>query len=256
MIQIGCNYSKELIELLKEETIEVDWVKLANENSYDEQYKHVAGIRPCLFHIVPCVLSDTHLNGWNINRLNQSIFECKSPHVGVHFRGALNNNDDNIDREKIKKHVVLKIREWKKVVQCEYLIENMPLNRLPAEQHILTEPSFIKEVCEEAEIGLLLDISHLKVSAHYLGMTENEYLHNLPLYLVREIHVNGPRKKSDGYFDAHESMREEDFTFLEEVLKVTNPRIVTLEYGGDEKKKTCADTLADQLDKIKVLIEM
>jgi uncharacterized protein (UPF0276 family) len=253
MIQIGCNYSHELIELLKEEAIEIDWIKLANEHSYDDQFQHVDGIRPCLFHIVPCTLSHKHLNGWNINRVNQSIHECKSPHVGVHFRGALDNYNN---RELIKKYVVKKIREWKSIVKCEYLIENMALNRLPSEQHILTEPSFIKEVCEEAEIGLLLDISHLKVSAYYLGMTENEYLHKLPLYLVREIHVNGPRKNSDGYFDAHESMRKEDYTFLEEVLKVTKPRIVTLEYGGDEEKKTCSAILTDQLSKIKILINL
>lgn len=252
MIQIGCNYSKELIELLKEEAVEVDWVKLANENCYDEQFKHVAGIKPCLFHIVPCVLNDTHLPGWHIDRVNQSINDCQSPHVGVHLRGNLNFTD----RDLIKKHVVHKIKEWKKVIDCEYLIENMPLNRLPNEQHILTEPSFIKAVCEEAEIGLLLDISHLKVSAHYLGMTENEYLHKLPLDLVREIHVNGPRKNSEGYFDAHESMREEDFIFLKAVLDITNPRIVTLEYGGDEKKDTSKIVLADQLIKIKLLTEL
>jgi len=251
MIQIGCNYSKELIDLLREEAINVDWIKLANENRYNDQFKAIDGIRPILFHLAPSALSDSCLKGWDIKRVNQSILECKSPHVGAHFRGSL---DIHLDRAKLKQYVVEKIDEWKKAVECEYLIENMALNRLPVEQHILTDPNFIKDICEDSEIGLLLDLSHLKVSAYYLGMTENEYLNHLPLEKVKEIHINGPRKTSSEYYDAHEFMREEDYTFLEEVLKVTQPRIITLEYGGDEEKVTSKEALIMQINRIRQII--
>ena len=43
-------------------------------------------------------------------------------------------------------------------------------------------------------------------------------------------------KISDSSRDAHLNMRKEDFAFLETALSFTNPRIVTLEYGSEEKR--------------------
>ena len=47
-------------------------------------------------------------------------------------------------------------------------------------------------------------------------------------------------------------MREEDYTFLEEVLSLTQPNIVTLEYGGirDEGIETDIDLLRTQLENL------
>ena len=53
----------------------------------------------------------------------------------------------------------------------------------------------------------------------------------LPLDLVKEIHAVG-QETEVGLRDNHLQMNEEDYEILEFVFKMTNPNVVTLEYGG------------------------
>lgn len=257
MIQLGCNYSEELIELIEREEVEVNWIKLANETLYDTQFKAIESIRPGLFHIVPYVLGDKHLQGWNLERVNKAIRECKSPHVGVHLRANENDINGVINREILKEKTLSKIKEGKRLIESIYLIENMPITCLPDDYKTLADPEFINEICEEAGIGLLLDVSHLKISAWYRGETEKSYLKKLPLSLVKEIHINGPRIIENEYYDSHLEMREEDYAFLYEVLSLTQPSIVTLEYGGirNDGIETDINLLRIQLEKLANIIK-
>ncbi|WP_066501327.1 DUF692 family multinuclear iron-containing protein [Abyssisolibacter fermentans] len=257
MIQLGCNYSQELIEIITKEKVEVSWIKLANEVLYDTQFEAIKSIRPGLFHIVPYVLSNQYHKDWNLERLNKAIRECKSPHVGVHLRANKNDIKGVITREVLKQKTLAKIREGKRDIKSTYLVENMPITCLPEDYKTLADPKFIKEICEEAGIGLLLDVSHLKISAWYRGESEKSYLNKLPLSLVKEIHINGPRLIENEYYDSHLEMREEDYTFLEEVLSLTQPSIVTLEYGGprNDNIETDINLLQTQLEKLSSIIK-
>ncbi|MTI66983.1 MAG: DUF692 family protein [Firmicutes bacterium] len=256
MIQLGCNYSQELIELIRKEKVDVSWIKLANEVLYDAQFKEIQFIRPGLFHIVPYVLSNTNLHGWSLEKVNKAVSECKSPHVGVHLRASKGDIKGIITREVLKEKTLSKIREGKREINSTYLVENMPITCLPEKYEVLADPEFIKEICEVADIGLLLDLSHLKISAWYRGESEISYLKKLPLNLVKEIHVNGPRLIKNEYYDSHLEMRKEDYTFLKEVLSLTQPRIVTLEYGGTRKDNIDTDInlIETQLRKLQKII--
>lgn len=257
MIQLGCNYSEELIELITKEKVEVSWIKLAKEDLYDTQFELIKNIRPGLFHIVPYVLSNQDHQEWNLERLNKAISDCKSPHVGVHLRANEDDIKGVITREVLKEKALSKIRKGKRNIKSTYLIENMPITCLPEGYEALADPEFIKEICEESGAGLLLDISHLKISAWYRGESEISYLKKLPLSMVKEIHVNGPRLIDNKYCDSHLDMRAEDYLFLEEVLSMTQPSIVTLEYGGprNDNIKTDINLLQTQLEKLITIIK-
>lgn len=58
------------------------------------------------------------------------------------------------------------------------------------------------------------------------------------------------------YYDSHLEMREEDYIFLEEVLSLTQPNIVTLEYGGvrDDGIETDIELLRMQLENLANII--
>ena len=258
MLELGCNYSEQLIELIKREAVDLNWIKLSNETLYDDQFKAIQSIRPGLFHMVPYVLSDKQLKGWSLERLNKSIGECKSPHVGVHLRANENDIEGIINRNVLKEKTLSKINEGKRLIESMYLIENMPVTCLPDDYKTLADPEFIKEICEEAGIGLLLDVSHLKISAWYRGEDEKTYLSKLPLNLVKEVHINGPRLIANEYYDSHLEMREEDYEFLYEVLSLTDPSIVTLEYGGirNDGIETDINLLQRQLEKLANIIKV
>ena len=61
-------------------------------------------------------------------------------------------------------------------------------------------------------------------------MAERDYLLQLPLERVVQIHVSGPRIKNGRLFDAHDTLQEEDYALLEFALQRTQPRVLTLEY--------------------------
>jgi len=257
LIQLGCNYSQELIELITKDKVDVAWIKLSKEDLYDAQFEAIKDIKPGLFHLVPHVLGNKDLPGWDIKRVNKAITDCKSPHVGVHLRANKNDIKGVVTREILKEKTISKIRQGKRTIDSTYLVENMPVTCLQKDYKTLADPEFIKEVCEESGIGLLLDVSHLKISAWHRGESEISYLKKLPLNLVKEIHINGPRRIGDKYYDSHLDMRPEDYTFLEEVLSLTNPSIVTLEYGGqrDDNIETDINLLQSQLEKLTNIIK-
>src|SRR5262249_54549759 len=102
-----------------------------------------------------------------------------------------------------------------------------------AYEHVC-EPAFIAAVLSETSVGLLLDLAHAQVSASRLGLPIEDYLGQLPLDQVRQLHISGPRWRDGELYDAHEALLEEDYRLLEWVLARTQPWALTLEYNREE----------------------
>ncbi|MBU3109583.1 multinuclear nonheme iron-dependent oxidase [Clostridium gasigenes] len=99
----------------------------------------------------------------------------------------------------------------------------------------------------------MLDITHAKITAQYHDWNIRDYIRQLPLNRVVEIHVNGSGYDKDGFpADTHQAMENEYYELLEWVLNYTNPNIVTLEYNGldSENEETVISSLAKQLNEI------
>ena len=127
------------------------------------------------------------------------------------------------------------------------LLENLDYNATGAYEH-LCEPEVIHTVLETTDTWFLLDLAHAQVSASRLGYTVDEYLTELPLGRVRQLHVSGPRLVGQTLADVHEVLRPEDYRVLERVLEQTDPWAVTLEYRRD------ADLLITQLERLQSLL--
>jgi uncharacterized protein (UPF0276 family) len=56
---------------------------------------------------------------------------------------------------------------------------------------------FLREFCERSHAGLLLDIAHAWLEAHYRRRPPREYLLELPLDLTAELHIAGVTEYSD-----------------------------------------------------------
>jgi hypothetical protein len=116
------------------------------------------------------------------------------------------------------------------------------------------EPDRIARLLNETGAGLLLDITHAKVTAQYREWDVRAYLAELPLNSVREIHVTGLGVDREGApYDAHGPMDETDFALLEWAIERTDPAIVTLEYGGPKGSgvpEADIDVLREQLMRV------
>jgi uncharacterized protein len=74
------------------------------------------------------------------------------------------------------------------------------------------EPTFITEVLGRVNTDMLLDIAHAGVSASRFGRDIKDYLAELPMECVKQLHISGEDKTLR---DAHEPLQTEDYKLLE-----------------------------------------
>src|SRR5688572_6720294 len=118
------------------------------------------------------------------------------------------------------------------------ILENVPYHG-PGGRFMLAcaEPAMVRRVVESTGCGLLLDLSHARIAAHYLGIEAESYLEQLPLDRLRELHLTGV-KWVKGRLEDHMEFDAEDFRWagwaLERIRGGAWPRpwAVALEYGG------------------------
>ncbi len=129
------------------------------------------------------------------------------------------------------------VQRWAKRSPVPVLVENMARSR-PDGHPYLVEPAFICQVVQESDCFFLLDLAHAQVSAAMRGEAVQDYVRQLPLDRLVEIHVSGPRPhpKNGRLVDAHQTLQETDYELLAWTLTLVRPRAVSLEYWLDGKE--------------------
>ena len=160
----------------------------------------------------------------------------KTPYISFHIncsKGNLQNEFEALDV--IKENVSRLRKEFNK----DIILENVPAFRSRKEEYnFYAKPEFISKVINETNSGFLFDISHARVAADVLNIPFDEYVKRLPMDKLVEIHLAGSMKDDKGLVDNHSKMNDEDYLFLEELLKTSKTlKVVTLEYGTIECKK-------------------
>ena len=143
------------------------------------------------------------------------------------------------------------IRRVKRYVQSAptpVLLENV--TPLPFDGYDFeVRPERIAQVLEQTRCGFVLDIGHAQVSAATLGIGVCDYLGDLPLDRVVQIHISGPRMREGHLVDAHEPLQETDYALLNYVLERTQPQVVTLEYIRERQ------ALQEQLSRLRGIVD-
>ncbi len=118
------------------------------------------------------------------------------------------------------------------------------------------EPRLIRQILEETGCGLLFDLSHARISAAALGVSEADYISSLPLERMREMHFTGT-KKIDGLTIDHLEAQESDWQALEwffrENAGLPRPWLLAFEYGGVGEKfewRSEAGVIASQVPRL------
>jgi uncharacterized protein (UPF0276 family) len=95
------------------------------------------------------------------------------------------------------------------------------------------------------DIYFLLDIAHASTCALSQGISTEDYLLNLPLKRIAQIHI----QHAVGDKDFHHAPTKEEFDVLEFLLqRNVRPKYITIEYAGR------SDVLLNSIDKLKRII--
>jgi uncharacterized protein (UPF0276 family) len=235
---LGCNYSKELIDLIRENKVDVDYIKLGLFDMYADVVEEASSMRPILIHGFGYdeYIGMKNMKDIDWKRVNEYIVKFKTPHIGTHMLCKKHDWDNEASDEEILNFMMRNIELWKRNINIPFLIENMPYSDYYSKKGIrkcYVDTEVINKICEEKNVDVLLDVAHAKIAAYGNGESIYDYLGRFPLNRIREIHLAGTfTDKETGLRDKHLEMEEEDYKILEWLLDRTNPEVITLEYGG------------------------
>ena len=101
------------------------------------------------------------------------------------------------------KRTAQKIREARDFLEVPIAVENVSSY---AEFHVseMTEWEFLREVVEDADCGILLDVNNIYVSSQNHSFDPFEYLNSVPAERVAQIHIAGHSKYRKYILDTHD----------------------------------------------------
>jgi hypothetical protein len=144
------------------------------------------------------------------------------------------------------------------------ILENIPYYAPGGEYHRASvEPEVIGRVVRESGCSFLLDISHARIAAHYLGVDEHEYVDQLPIDRLAELHITGVRQHKARLAD-HMEMQDADWRWAKRAMQRiragdwATPWTVALEYGGvgePFKWRTEKRVLAEQVPRLYEMVK-
>jgi uncharacterized protein (UPF0276 family) len=145
------------------------------------------------------------------------------------------------------KVVVDNVRRAKEALPVPLALENVAsLFQWPGAE--MDEATFLAEVLERADVGLLLDVENVYANAQNHGFDPLTYLDRLPLHRLEYVHVAGGDVRNGYYHDTHtHTVPRGVLDLLEELCARTEVPGVMLERDDDF---TSEEQFNEELDAI------
>ncbi|MEG1705229.1 MAG: DUF692 family protein [Clostridia bacterium] len=269
-MKIAINYLGEVINLIKEKKIEIDYIKYPSIS--DTNLDEIKDIMTnnninMLYHGlllkkygITDITSDTFIEDINIDINKEAIKISKTNGISIHI------GQDKIDASMHTEEELIKIVS-KNIQFLKDTFPNLEFysfeNKENTKNKIIMDSNFISKCIYLNDCNFLLDISHAAIASKNIGMDFYEYLDKLPLDKIYEIHLNGWNFDGENA-SSHIKITKEGYDALNYVLQYSNPKIITIEYGAflegkklsyikdfKEKNMTVRNEILEQISKVK-----
>lgn len=135
--------------------------------------------------------------------------------------------------EEAVRHISRRIRDIQDYLETTLVVENVS-SYLEFEASGMSEWEFLAAVAGESGSRILLDLNNIHVSHCNNGADAGEYIDNIPLDRVAEIHLAGFEPRGEYLLDAHNNKVSEPVWALYRQVTEKNPSIPTLiEWDND-----------------------
>ena len=198
-----------------EGTARVDWFEAVSENFMIRGGRPLAvlekarEIAPLVLHGVSLSLGSTDpLNDAYLHDLQTLIHRFEPAWVSDHLCwGSVGGHyaHDLLPlpyTEEALAHVVERVRAVQDRLGRQILLENVS-SYLTFSHSTMPEWTFLAEVAERADCGILLDVNNVYVSATNHGFNPAEYLTALPAERIGQIHLAGHSDQGTHLLDTH-----------------------------------------------------
>lgn len=269
-MKFAINYSPQADELLREGAIDIDLFKCAD---WPELVEPAMKLKPAYVHF-PLMAGKPNAAEPDWDAVQAWKEKTGTQYVNMHL-SAEDEDFPAIPRasnlpEHLEQVTEQMIRDVKRVTAIfgpeNVIVENVPMQLGKQESQPLrasVEPKVIRTVIEETRCGLLLDIDHARVASHEFGITYQDYIAELPVDRIRELHMTGTHMV-DGFLQAHLPMKEDDWEIFAWALQNiqsgawSHPGIMAFEYGGIGKMfewRSKKEVMAEQVPEFRRMID-
>lgn len=245
-MKFAINYSPPAIELLSNRQIQADYLKCPD---WSWMISDAIRIRPVAVHF-NLVAGDGKAANINWEHVRHCLEITKTPFLNLHLESRIQDFPgmpvDTTDPGDIRLVYDQALQDILTVTQQfpaeRVIIENVPYRSQAGKVlRPSVEPDTICKLLENTGCRLLFDLSHARISAHYLGIPEETYIQRLPMERMAEMHFTGTQWR-DGKLTDHLEAQEADWQALEWVLQRCRggdwpePWLLAFEYGGVGEK--------------------
>lgn len=266
-MKLAINYSFAAESLVQKGQINIDLFKCAD---IPWLVKKASRVLPVTVHF-NLHAGDRSLPSTDWTAVHQLFQYTQTLYINLHLEPTSKHHadipidsGDSIHKERIVERILEEIQPITKRYQEEQILFENAIYR-NIDGNILraaVEPDVFHMIMNEINCGLLLDISHARISARNLGIDEREYISNLPVNKLHEIHFTGLHH-IDGKWVDHLPILDEDWPILEWVISeissgnFTKPWLFVFEYGGvgDKYIDRCdPEVIASQIPNLRQLL--
>lgn len=127
-------------------------------------------------------------------------------------------------------NVVERVKIVQDVMERPFLLENVTYYMAVSKSR-MTEAEFITSILEEANCGLLLDVSNVVLNAKMHEYDPIEFLDSIPLERVGQLHLAGFEEKGDVLLDTHgKPVSDETWDLFRAVIERIGPSSPLVEW--------------------------
>ena len=248
VLGVGLGLRTALLEQTLNASDRLGWVEITPENFMakgglaQHRLQQAQAVFPLVPHGVATSIGST--DPWDeqyLRSLEQLFTQISPPWFSDHLCFSSINSlyfNDLIPLPRTKatiNHLVSRIQYLQDRFQLPFLIEN-PSYYMEYPQNTMSEVAFLTRIAEEADCGLLLDVNNIFVNGHnhqwadVLKDNAQNYLNELPLERVVQIHVAGHAEYPERLIDTHgAAVKDVVWQILDEVLSRCTPSGIMLE---------------------------
>jgi uncharacterized protein (UPF0276 family) len=261
------NYSPQAVECLEKGLVAIDRFKTPD---WPWMVAEARQYRPVAVHF-NLVAGSGQVGKTDWDLVEGLLAETGTPYLNLHLEARLDNFPGlpagttlASHQETVYQQAYADVsRAVERVGPDRVIVENVPY-RGP-EGKVLrpcVEPALITRLVKETGCGLLFDLSHARIAAHSLRLAYPDYIDQLPMQSLREMHFTG-MTWIDGKLTDHLAAQEWDWQALEWAVSCirTNrwpePWMLAFEYGGVGEKfawRSEAGVIAAQVPEIRSAI--
>lgn len=131
------------------------------------------------------------------------------------------------------RRVAERARRVQDVLEVPFALENAS-SYAAFRSSTMTEWEFVTEVCERADVGLMLDVNNVYVTSYNHGLDPEVFLAGLPLHRVTQLHLAGHTDLGTHLLDTHSTpVIDPVWRLYAAAIERTGPVTTILEWDDD-----------------------